>query len=417
MSSPARRRLSLPRLAWIHLWAKPLMSVLNLLLLVLGFGAITFVILASEQTEQQLQRNLAGVDLVVGAKGSPMQLILSGVFHLDSPTGNIPASAEAMLRAHPFVAQVIPLALGDSAQGFRIVGTTSAYADQYKARYREGQWGAQPLQAVIGAEVARTQGWRVGQRFAGSHGLASGAGSLSDHADQPFTITGVLEPTGSVIDRLILTPVESVWAVHEAHHGDEDEAHDDHDAHAPPAPPRELTLLLVRYRSPLAAVSLPRWVNSQGPLQSASPALEAARLFKMVGVGIEVLQGFAAVLLLAAGLSVFIALTHAVRERQPELAMMRMLGASPARVSITVVLEALLLALLGAALGLALGHALTHGVGQLLHTQQSITLTGTWVSPQEAWIPLLAVGLALLACLGPTWRAYRTLLLPLLQPR
>lgn len=414
MSGPARRHLSLPRLAWIHLWAKPLMSVLNLLLLVLGFGAITFVILASEQTEQQLQRNLAGVDLVVGAKGSPMQLILSGVFHLDSPTGNIPASAEATLRAHPFVAQVIPLALGDSAQGFRIVGTTPAYVDQYQARYREGQWGSQPLQAVIGAEVARTQGWHVGQRFAGSHGLASGAGSVSDHADQPFTITGVLEPTGSVIDRLILTPVASVWAVHEAHHDGDDDNDAAHGAHEPP---RELTMLLVRYRSPLAAVSLPRWVNSQGPLQSASPALEAARLFKMVGVGVGVLQGFAAVLLLAASLSVFIALTHAVRERQPELAMMRMLGASPARVSFTVVLEALSLALLGALLGLALGHALTHGVGLWLHAQPSITLTGAWVSPLEAWIPLLALGLALLACLGPTWRAYRTPLLPLLPSR
>jgi putative ABC transport system permease protein len=399
------RHLSLVRLAWIHLWAKPLVAALNLLLLVLGFGAITFVILASEQTEDQLQRDLAGIDLVVGAKGSPLQLILSGVFHLDSPTGNIPASAETTLRAHPLVAQVIPMALGDSSHGYRIVGTTPDYPSLLGASFAQGQWRAQAMQAVIGAEVARTQGWQVGQRFTGSHGLGGGG---DEHADSPFTVAGVLAPTGGVIDRLILTPVGSVWAVHEAHHHADDHADE---------PAREITLLLVRYRSPLAAVILPRWVNSQGPLQSASPALEAARLFSLVGVGIDVLKGFGAVLLLAAGLSVFIALTHAVRERQPELAMMRMLGARPARVSLTVVLEALALAWLGAVLGLALGHALTQGLGWMLHAQHAIRVTGAWLSLQELWVPVLATALALLACLGPTWRAYRTDMLPLLQSR
>jgi putative ABC transport system permease protein len=407
------RHLNLPSLAWRHLWSKPLVAGLNLLLLTLGFGAITFVILASEQAEHQLQRDLAGIDLVVGAKGSPLQLILSGVFHLDTPTGNIPASTQGLIQAHPLVAQVIPMALGDSAQGYRIVGTDAQYAALYEARYAQGQWQERPLQAVIGAEVARTQGWRLGRQFVGSHGLGAGG---DEHADNPFTVAGVLAPTGGVIDRLILTPVSSVWAVHEAHHGHQED-HDTHDADHAQEPPRELTLLLVRYRSPLAAVTLPRWVNSQGALQAASPALEAARLFRLVGVGIEVLQGFAAVMLLAAGLSVFIALTHAVRERQPELAMMRMLGAPPARVATTVALEALALALTGAALGLALGHGLTQAVGWALRAQQSLALTGAWLSPAEAWVPALAAGLALLACLGPTWRAYRTDMLPLLQGR
>jgi putative ABC transport system permease protein len=407
------RHLNLPGLAWRHLWSKPLVAGLNLLLLVLGFGAITFVILASEQAEHQLQRDLAGVDLVVGAKGSPLQLILSGVFHLDTPTGNIPASTQGLVQAHPLVAQVIPMALGDSAQGYRIVGTDAQYPALYEARYAQGQWQEHALQAVIGAEVARTQGWQVGQHFVGSHGLGTGG---DDHADSPFTVAGILAPTGGVIDRLILTPVNSVWAVHEAHHGHHED-HDAQEANHTQEPPRELTLLLVRYRSPLAAVTLPRWVNSQGALQAASPALEAARLFRLVGVGIEVLQGFAAVMLLAAGLSVFIALTHAVRERQPELAMMRMLGAPPARVATTVALEALALALTGAMLGLALGHGLAQAVGWALQAQQSLALTGVWLSPAEAWVPAMAVGLALLACLGPTWRAYRTDMLPLLQGR
>lgn len=411
------KRLTLTSLAWQHLWAKPLLTALNLLLLVLGFGAITFVILASEQTEQQVQRDLAGVDLVVGAKGSPLQLILSGIFHVDSPTGNIPAQAQQTLQAHPLVAQVIPVALGDSAQGYRIVGTDAQYISLHQARLAQGQWQDSPMQAVLGAEVARTLGWQVGQAFTGSHGLGSGG---DEHADRPFRVAGILAPTGGVLDRLILTPVSSVWAVHDTHHEHDDHAPEpehghEHEEAQHDEPPRELTMLLVRYKSPLAAVSLPRWVNSQGPLQAASPALEAARLFSLLGVGMDVLKGFGAVLLLAAGLSVFIALTHAVRERQAELAMMRMLGATPARVSLTVVMEALALSLLGALLGIALGHGLTHAVGWALQAQHGMALTGAWLSPHEAWIPVLAIGLALLACLGPTWRAYRTDMLTLLR--
>ena len=137
-------------------------------------------------------------------------------------------------------------------------------------------------------------------------------------------------------------------------------------------------MLLVGYRSPIAAVSLPRWINSQAELQSASPALETARLLRMAGVGIDVLKGFGAVLLLVAGLSVFIALYHAVRERENDLAMMRMLGAPPRRVATMVALEALWLAALGAILGLALGHGLTRCLlGLMLKSERSVSLSGT----------------------------------------
>jgi len=418
------RRLSVIRLVWAHLWSRPGVTALNGLLLTLGFAAITLVLLVSEQAEHQFRKDLAGVDLVVGAKGSPLQLILSGIYHLDSPTGNIPATAADQLRAHPLVAQVVPLALGDSAQGFRIVGTTPDYLQLHQARLAAGQWRAQALQAVIGADVARRTGWRVGQRFEGSHGLGGGGPT---HGDHPFTVAGVLAPTGGVIDRLILTPVESVWQVHDVHHppapaggqaDDHDHAHHpshDDDEKAAPQPPRELTMLLVRYRSPLAAALLPRWVNSQGPLQAASPAQESVRLLGLVGVGIQVLQGFGAVLLFVAALSVFVALSHAVRDRQPELAMMRLLGASPRRVSATVAAEALTLAAIGVLAGMLLGHGLTHLLGHLLDGQASLRLTGLWWSPLEAWLPLVGLGLGGLACLGPTWLAYRTSMLPALQ--
>ena len=398
--------MTLARLAWTHLWAKPLAALLNLLLLMLGFAAISLVLLVSEQLEDGMRRDLAGIDLVVGAKGSPMQLILAGVFHLDVPPGNIPLSAVATLKQHPLVARVVPISLGDTLRGYRIVGTTPDYAALYAAKHSTGRDWGKPLEAVLGSEVATATGLKTGDSFAGSHGLGA-TGHL--HGDTPYTVVGIYGRTGTVLDRLVLTSTESVWAVHERA-----TATDAEDLKAM-AEEREVTMLLVSYRSPLAAVSLPRWVNAQAELQAASPALETARLLRMVGIGIDVLKGFGAVLLFVAGLSVFIALYHAVRERENDLAMMRMLGAPPRRVAALVGLEALWLATLGAILGIAFGHGLTHVLGLSLKAERSVSLSGTLWSVWEWSIPALAFVLALASSALPVWRAYRLDVTRLLQ--
>jgi len=392
------------RLAWRYLWSNPLTAALNLLLLTLGLAAVTFVLRASAQVEAGLKRDLAGIDLVVGAKGSPMQIMLAGVFHLDAPTGNIPLATLDLLRKQPLVAQAVPLSLGDSLRGFRIAGTTPDYLDLYGAQLGQGALWTRPMQAVLGAEVARTTGLKVGERFAGSHGLAEGGGA---HGEHQFEVVGLLAESGSVLDRLVLTDLASVWEVHEAHH--DETGHDEHDER------REITLALVRYRSPLAAVSLPRWVNAQDGLQSAAPALETARLMRLVGAGTEVLRGFGIVLLAAAGLSVWVALLHAVRARQGDLAMLRMLGAPASRVAALVALEALLLAGLATLLGLAAGHGLVALLERLLAERQSLRLGHLGFSEAEWLVPLLAGALALLAAAWPAWRAYRLDVTTLLQ--
>lgn len=401
--------MSLLRLAWRYLWSQPLTAALNLLLLSLGLAAITLVLLVSEQIEAGVRRDLAGIDLVVGAKGSPMQIMLAGLFHLDVPTGNIPLKTMDQLLTHPLVASAVPLSLGDSLRGFRIVGTTPAYLDLYQARWASGRVWGEPLQAVLGAEAARVTGLQLGQQFAGSHGLGAQGG---EHADQRYTVVGVLQASGTVLDRLVLTDLASVWAVHEAHH---EAAAGHHEAAAELDATREITLLLVRYRSPLAAISLPRWVNAQAGLQAAAPALETARLLRMVGVGVDVLRGFGLLMLASAALSVFVALLHAVRARQSDLAMLRMLGAPPWRVAGLISLEALSLAGLASLIGLGLGHGLTALLGGVLAGQQSLRISGAWLSPWEWVIPLLALGLALLAAAWPAWRAFRLDVTELLQ--
>ena len=398
--------MKLARLAWTYLWARPLVALLNLLLLSLGLGSMSFVILTGEQLEHTVRRDLAGIDLVVGAKGSPLQLILAGVFHIDSAPGNIPLDAVQTLARHPMVGRVVPISIGDSLQGYRIVGSSPAYLALYDARFAAGSVWQKPMQAVLGAEVAEALKLRVGDTFSGAHGLGD-TGEL--HQGHPYTVVGVLSRQQGVLDRLVLTGIESVWSVHEQAH-----AVDDEDRRAL-AEEREVTLLLVSYKTPLGAVTVPRWVNSQAGLQSAAPALETARLLRMVGAGTEVLRGFGIVLLLAAGLSVFIGLYHAVRERRADLAMMRMLGAPPRRVAALVTLEALWLALLGIIIGLALGHGLTHALGWYLASERSLSLSGAWYSPSEAVVPAAALGLALLSAAFPARQAFRLDVTRLLQ--
>jgi len=387
-------------LAWRYVWARPLVAVLNLGLLTLGVGAMSFVIVVGEQIERSVQRDLAGIDLVVGAKGSPLQLILAGVFHLDVPTGNIALATVKLLQEQPLVERVLPLSLGDSLRGYRIVGSTAQYPALYGVRIAEGGPWSAPLQALLGADVARDTGLAVGAAFVGSHGLGA-VGEAHDKA--PYQVVGRLERCGCVIDRLVLTDLASVWAVHahaEPRHEAGAAAHDDDDE-------REVTLLLVSYRSPLAAATLPRWVNAQAGLQAAAPAVESARLLRMVGAGTEVLRGFGLVLLLAAGASVFVGLVHAVREREPDLAMLRMLGAPPWRVAALVLAEAVLLALAGSALGLLLGQGLTAVLGWHLARQHSLDVTPAWVSWQQGVLLGGTLALALLAAWLPAWRALR----------
>lgn len=425
--------MKLLALSWRYLWSRPLATVLNLLLLTLGLATVAFVLLAQDRVARAFERDLQGIDLVVGAKGSPLQLILAGVFHIDVPPGNIALSEVQALARHPQVAQVIPLSLGDSLGSFRIVGTSTAYPAHYGARLAQGALWTAPMQAVLGAQVAQATGLAVGQLFEGSHGLGGGGPA---HGDAPYTVTGVLAPCGCVLDRLVLTDTASVWAVH-AHHApaaapgglvepaaehenDHEQAREEAHAHMhnrgsadvdaadATAPEREVTLALVRYQSPLAAAGLPRLVNSSTRMQAAAPAVEITRLLTLLGTGTRLLQGLGVVLLAVAGLSVFIALWNAVRERRVDMALLRMLGAPPRRVGALLLCEALWLALLAGALALLLAQGLSLLAGGWWAAGQGLAIDqGHWPASLLA-VPVLAVGVALLAAALPVVSAYRT---------
>jgi putative ABC transport system permease protein len=429
--------MTLTRLVFAYVRRRPLSTLLVVLLLALGVATITLTQLVTATLESRLHRDAAGIDLVVGAKGSPLQLVLAGVYHVDVPPGNIPLSSVAMLRANPMIREAIPLALGDSFRGFRIVGTEPPLVALYGGTLADGTMWRAPMEAVLGADVARMANLGIGGAFAGAHGLGTGGG---EHDDRPYRVVGVLAPTGTVLDRLVLTSLDSVWTVHDVHHGmtsgpetgkaaGSPPDHDHDDAHgeagkaaaavtggdggrataavATPSVSREVTLVLVRYATPLAAASLPRAINSESALVAASPAYETARLLTVFGVGIDLVRAFAVLLVAASALMLFVALAQALEDRRYDLAILRALGARRAQVAFVLLAESLLLTAVGTALGLLLAHALAALAAATVPQAAPLAATAGRFAPAEWAIAGLALAAGILAALWPAWRAWR----------
>lgn len=394
------------KLSWKYLTAKPLSTGLNILLLALGLAIITVLILIQDQFENKMTKDAQGIDLVVGAKGSPLQLILSSVYHIDFPTGNIDMNDAMALSKNRLVKNIIPMGLGDNYQGYRIVGTNYDYIDLYSAKMGEGELWRKPFDVVLGHEVALKLGLKVGDNFVGSHGIGS---SSHEHDEHPYLITGILAPMGNVLDKLILTSIESVWYTHdEGHDHDKFEADVAQRGFPETDEDREVTSLLVQYRNPMAAVQLPRFINSKSALQAASPSFEISRLFELLGIGVKLIQGLAVVIIVIAGLGIFIALYNSLKERKYDLAVMRTLGASSGQLFLHIVLEGVILTVLGALVGILMGH-LFLAIVVMQNEQGAISgLSALVFLRQELWIIGYAVIVGVLASLIPAWNAYQT---------
>lgn len=401
-------------LALAYLRDRPLTTALNVVLLTMAVAMLVLLLQLGTQASGRLGRDAEGIDLVVGAKGSPLQLILSSVLHVDQPTGNIPLEARALLERDPAVARVVPLALGDNFRGYRIVGTDAGFAALYGLDLVAGRTFAAPMEAVLGAEVARATGARIGQKFTGSHGLVSeeeGQDQGHDHA--PFVTVGILAPTGGVADRLILTGVESVWQVHGIEVDHEGPGHDhDHDhGHAGVSGPSvldpELTAFLVTYRNASGAIRVPAMINRQSALQAAVPATETARLLALVGASLDGVRIFAWLLAATGGLAILVALVGMVRGREGDLALLRVIGASRRQVFGTVMLEGVLTALAGALCGWICAHCLIMLARARYPALADLGLVPWQVLPAELAVIAAVIAIGALAALIPSITVYR----------
>ncbi|NJN42198.1 MAG: FtsX-like permease family protein [Flammeovirgaceae bacterium] len=394
-------------LSWSYQKSKPLHTGLNIVLLGLGIAVITIILLLNDQLEKKIEDNSRGIDLVVGAKGSPLQLILCNIFHIDFPTGNIKLQEAEKLAGNRLVKWAIPMALGDSYMGYRIVGSTKNYVDHYGGELAEGFWWQNDLEVCVGAAVAERLQLQVGSSFHSMHGLTL---ESSEHEGHGYVVKGILKRSNTVLDQLILTNVQSIWQVH------------DHDSARQVDGPasrlipglhsgdstKEITSLLIKYQNPIAAIQLPRFINTQTPLQAASPAFETARLFSILGIGAELMMGFAYVIIIISALSIFIALYNSLKERKYDLAIMRSMGASKTSLVTTVLLEGLSLTFFGTVFGLVLGHIALLLFTVFVADAKQMELTSS-VFIAEEWLILAAsLLLGLLCSVLPSWQAYRT---------
>ncbi len=417
--------MNILRLSWKNILNKPLNLILNLVLFSLGVGLISLLLLVNVQLEEKFEKNFAGIDLVIGAKGSPLQLILSSLYHLDAPTGNMPvAEAKAFLNPkHPIFKAAIPLSLGDSHKGYRIVGTNVGFINLYQAEFEAGKVFKETMEVVVGATVAKNLGMKPGDTFKSSHGLIEDENLVHEDA-APFKVVGILKKTGSVIDQLLITKTQSIWAVHEEHEheGEENEEHDhegEEHAHDSAAAEedrplayyedQQITSLLVQFRGRnIQALNMARNINENTNFQAATPAIEINRLYTLLGVGEEALKALAMLIIFVSGLSIFISLFSSLRERKYELAVMRTLGAKPGFLFQLIIFEGVILAVLGFIFGIALSHGSMIFLADFLEKSYRYDFTAALFLKEEAYLFGGSLVIGIIAAIIPAFQASKT---------
>ncbi|WP_396164224.1 ABC transporter permease [Flavobacterium sp.] len=353
------------KLAWKNIWFKPLNTVLSVILLTSSVAIITTLILVEKQFEEKFSSNIENVDLVLGAQGSPLQLILSSVYQVDTPPGNISYDSAKVWMNHPFVEKAIPLAFGDNYRGYKILGTTTDYLAKFNAKVIDGVLFEKNFEVVVGSEIAQKLNLQVGKEFFGSHGDAK-EGEV--HENYAYKVVGIASKTGKVVDNLIVCTIPTVWQMHHQHeenpaHGEEGHIHveGEHEHEHEEVdmtikePNMEITAVLLKIRNQMAKLTWQRVIPQNTKMQAVSPAFEVNRLFGLFGIGVTALQYLAYGIMMISGISIFIALYTTLKERESEFALLRVNGARRFQLLKIVMMESLLLCVVGFVFGSILG--------------------------------------------------------------
>lgn len=454
--------MNLFRLSWRNIIHRPLASGLAVLLLAAGVSIILITLLTTSQLDEKFKNNVKDVDFVVGAKGSRLQLILCNIFQVDNPTGNIKYAKANAIKMHPFVERAIPLSIGDNYQTYRIVGTTEEYIDLYNGEIAEGRIWEEPMESVIGSGIANKFHLHIGDKFAGGHGLGE---STHVHDDMMYEVVGILAPSNTVMDNLLLTSLESVWVVHagESHQAkgsleiktiddldstgkeelmtleefkaqndsaevvDEEviveeavEEHDhDHEHHGKvnydslialinPLD-REITGMLIQVKEGgKAKLSVQGTINTYEGMMAADVAIEMQQLKEIMSPATGVMEMLAYVIMIIAAVSMFVAMFNSLKDRQYEIALMRVLGSSAGKVFLSILLEGLYLAILGFGLGWLLSHLGMQVFSGYLTEEYHYDFSGWVFLTEELYILIGALVIGVIAAIYPAFKAYST---------
>lgn len=378
-----------------NIFNKPLSSLITVALLALGIGIISLLLQLNSLIKNQMENNLRGIDMVVGAKGSPLQLILSSVYHIDSPTGNISFEEAEEISNNKMVGSSIKLLYGDNYKGFRIVGAEKKLMELYKGVIKQGKEWNSPYEVLVGSKVYEKLNIKVGDDLVTSHGLRETGQS---HSDKSFKVVGLLESSNSVMDQLIITSPESVWDIHSAHDHEEDKHEEEN---------KEITAMLIKFKSPMNIIRFPRQINENTNLQAAVPSYEISRLFKLFGFGIETLTYLAYLIIIVSGFSLFINLFNSMNDRKYEMAFIRTLGASRFQLSRMIIFESLILTIAGFVIGLLFSRFGVMFVSSLMDESINYNLDTIRILNEEYWLLGLSILIGLISSLIPAIQVYK----------
>jgi putative ABC transport system permease protein len=414
-------------LAWKSLWNRRATALLTISAIAISVALLLGVQKLRTAARESFANTVSGVDLIVGARSGPLNLLLYSVFRIGDATANVSWKTYQKIATHPDVAWTIPISLGDSHRGFRVMGTDGNYFAHYRfgggheLKFSSGGPFHDLYDAVLGADVARTLGYKLGDSIIVAHGV--GNVSFAEHNDKPFRAVGILAPTGTPVDRTVHVSLEAITAIHidwqsgmqappgyrvsaaEARHRD--------------LTPDTITALLVGMRSRVMTFTMQRAINDyrQEPLLAILPGVALSQLWELVGVADTALMIVAAFVVLAGLLGMLTAILTSLNERRREMAVLRSVGARPRHIFALLIAEAGLLAALGVAAGIGLTYLLLVVGRPLLEKRSGIFVTVTGLSQTDSAILGGIIIAALLMGLLPAFRAYRNALSDGLQVR
>ncbi|RMX05975.1 FtsX-like permease family protein [Corticibacter populi] len=417
---------ALLRLAWQSAWNRRF----TLALTIFSIALSTFMLLGVERIRTDVRESftsaVSGTDLIVGARTGPVQLLLYSVFRIGAATNNVRWQSVEDISRMRGVRWVIPMSLGDSHRGYPVLGTSSAYfehfqyGDRQALRIAQGKPFEDLFDAVLGADVARQLGYRLGDRITLTHG-AGGPINNVEHDDKPFVVAGILAPTGTPVDRTVHISLEAMEALHVDWTSGVRLPGQNVDAEAVRAmnlQPKNITAALVGLQSRAQVFSVQRQINNYRaePLMAVLPGVAMDELWKVIGTGEKSL-------LLMSGLVAFVSLLGMVavvlaglNERRRELAVLRAVGARPGHIIWLLALEGLLSTTIGVLLGALALVATGLLAAPWLLNQFGLVLSITDVTPLQWWILAGLLSTGFLASLIPGWRAYRLSLVDGLSP-
>ena len=411
---------TLLQLALRSLWNRRGTATLTISSIAVSVALLLGVQMARTSVRDSFTSTLSGTDLVVGARTAPLDLLLYSVFRIGDPTTEVSWKSYQKIAQHPDVAWTIPLSLGDSHRGFRVLGTTPDYFVHYRyahdqlLRFAAGRPFADLYDVVLGSEVARALRYRPGDSIVLSHGI--GAVSFVQHADQPFHVTGILAPTGTPVDRTVHVSLAAVTAIHldwrTGGQAPESLRVGADQARGRDLTPEGITAFLVGMRSRVLSFTMQRAINGyrEEALTAIVPGVALEQLWSLVGIADTALTIVAACVVLAGLLGMITSVLTSLNERRREMAILRSVGAAPRHVFALLVAESGVLATAGTVLGITLAYGLLLVGGPVLQRRFGFSIAPRRLTRGELELVVLVIGVGLVLSLVPAFRAYRSTL-------